>query len=62
VCDDNDGGLNHRTTTHVLYADGSVQTFELPALKEAGEVPAEATNLVVGPDSPLADLRKFTLD
>src|SRR5262245_46839141 len=61
VCDDNVGGLNHRTATNVLYADGSVQAFELPLLKESGQIPADATNLVVGPDSPLDDLRKFTL-
>lgn len=62
VCDDNDGGLNHRTTTNVLYADGSVQTFELPLLKEEGKVMPEETNLTVGADSPVEDLRKFTLD
>jgi prepilin-type N-terminal cleavage/methylation domain-containing protein/prepilin-type processing-associated H-X9-DG protein len=62
VCDDNEGSLNHRTTTNVLYADGSVQTFELPLLKEEGKVTPEETILRVGPDSPVEDLTKFTLD
>jgi prepilin-type N-terminal cleavage/methylation domain-containing protein/prepilin-type processing-associated H-X9-DG protein len=60
VCDDNEPTLNHRTTTNVLYADGSVQTFELPLLKEEGKVLPDETNLQVGPDSPVEDLRKFT--
>ena len=62
VCDDNVGGLNHRTTTNVLYADGSVQTFELELLKAEGTLAKDATTLVVGPDSPVEDLTKFTLD
>jgi prepilin-type N-terminal cleavage/methylation domain-containing protein/prepilin-type processing-associated H-X9-DG protein len=62
VCDDNDPQLNHRTTTNVLYADGSVQTFELPLLKEEGKVTPDETVLRVGPDSPVEDLTKFTLD
>jgi prepilin-type N-terminal cleavage/methylation domain-containing protein/prepilin-type processing-associated H-X9-DG protein len=62
VCDDNDGSLNHRTTTNVLYADGSVQTFEFEALKEEGKVTPDETVLRVGPDSPVEDLTKFTLD
>jgi|SRR5688572_1474731 len=62
VCDDNDGGLNHRTTTNVLYADGSVQTFEFKALQEEGKLTKDETTLVVGPDSPVEDLTKFTLD
>lgn len=62
VCDDNDPELNHRTTTNVLYADGNVQTFELPLLKEEGVVTKDEVTLVVGPDSPVPDLTKFTLD
>ena len=62
VCDDNDGGLNHRTTTNVLYADGSVQTFEFKALQEEGKITPDETVLRVGPDSPVEDLTKFTLD
>ncbi len=62
VADDNDGGMNHRTTTNVLYADGSVQTFELPDLRNQGLVPEDESVLVVGPDSPVADLTKMSLD
>jgi len=62
IADDNDPELNHRTTTNVLYADGSVQTFELPDLIDKGIVPKEETTLVVGPDSPVPDLTKLTLD
>jgi prepilin-type N-terminal cleavage/methylation domain-containing protein/prepilin-type processing-associated H-X9-DG protein len=62
VCDDNAPTLNHRTTTNVLYADGSVQTFELKLLQEEGKVSKDETTLVVGPDSPVEDLTKFTLD
>lgn len=61
VADDNDGGMNHRTTTNVLYADGSVQTFELFVERENGLVGPEEP-LLVGPDSPIEDLRKLSLD
>jgi prepilin-type N-terminal cleavage/methylation domain-containing protein/prepilin-type processing-associated H-X9-DG protein len=62
VCDDNDPEMNHRHTTNVLYADGSVQPFEIKLLQEEGKVTKEETNVVVGPDSPVEDLRKFVLD
>jgi prepilin-type N-terminal cleavage/methylation domain-containing protein/prepilin-type processing-associated H-X9-DG protein len=62
VADDNDPEMNHRTTTNVLYADGSVQTFELPDLRTEGVIPEDETVLVVGPDSPVADLTKLSLD
>jgi general secretion pathway protein G len=61
VADDNDGGMNHATTTNVLYADGAVHTFELFQLREAGLVGPEEI-VVVGPDSPVEDLRKLSLD
>jgi prepilin-type N-terminal cleavage/methylation domain-containing protein/prepilin-type processing-associated H-X9-DG protein len=62
VCDDNDPELNHRHTTNVLYADGSVQPFEIKLLQEEGKITKDETNVVVGPDSPIEDLRKFVLD
>jgi len=62
VCDDNDGGKNHRTTTNVLYADGSVQTFELLDLQEKGVLTKDEEVLTVGADSPVPDLTKFSLD
>ena len=62
VADDNDGGMNHHTTTNVLYADGSVQTFELKELKTQGVLMEDEEALRVGPDSPVPDLAKLTLD
>ncbi|NOT30692.1 MAG: prepilin-type N-terminal cleavage/methylation domain-containing protein [Planctomycetes bacterium] len=62
ISDDNDPGMNHHTTTNVLYADGTVQTFELEDLKSKGTLTADETVLKVGPDSPVPDLTKLTLD
>jgi prepilin-type N-terminal cleavage/methylation domain-containing protein/prepilin-type processing-associated H-X9-DG protein len=62
VADDNDGGMNHNTTTNVLYADGSVQTFEVKLLQEEGILMEDEDVLTVGPDSPVEDLTKFTLN
>jgi len=62
VADDNDGGMNHNIVTNVLYGDGSVQSFALPELKEEGLVPEESLVLEVGPDSPVEDLTKLSLD
>jgi prepilin-type N-terminal cleavage/methylation domain-containing protein/prepilin-type processing-associated H-X9-DG protein len=62
VADDNDPEMNHPTTTNVLYGDGSVQTFELEILKEQGMLEKEEELLQVGPDSPVEDLRKISLD
>jgi prepilin-type N-terminal cleavage/methylation domain-containing protein/prepilin-type processing-associated H-X9-DG protein len=62
LSDDNDPTLNHRTTTNVLYADGSVQTFEFLALKEEGKLTADEETLPIGPESPIEDLRKLTRD
>ena len=61
VADDNDGGMNHSTTTNVLYSDGSVQTFELFEEREKGLVGQEE-DVIVGPDASIEDLRKFSLD
>jgi general secretion pathway protein G len=62
VADDNDDGMNHRTATVVLYGDGSPQTLELALLAEEGILDREEEHLVVGPDSPVEDLRKLSLD
>ena len=62
VADDNDGGMNHSTTTNVLYADGSVQTYELELVRSEGLIGPEEEVLLVGPDSPIEDLRKLTLN
>lgn len=62
MADDNDGGMNHRTTTNVLYTDGSVQTFELFEERDRGTVGEDEDLLLVGPDSPIDDLQKLSLD
>jgi prepilin-type processing-associated H-X9-DG protein len=54
--------MNHETTTNVLYGDGSVQTFEVVLLQEQGLLDPEDDYLPVGPDSPVEDLQKLTLD
>lgn len=64
VADDNEGGEgNHRTATVVLYADGSVGTHELFALYDKGTLSKDADKfLKVGPESPLEELQKLSLD
>ncbi len=62
VADDNDPEMNHATTTNVLYGDGSVQTFELVPLQEEGVLSEDEDILYVGPDSPVEDLTKLSLD
>jgi prepilin-type N-terminal cleavage/methylation domain-containing protein len=63
VADDNDDGVgNHMTTTNVLYGDGAVNTFELALEIENGNVDPEAEFIIVGPDSNIEDLQKFSLD
>ena len=62
VADDNDGGMNHTTTTVVLWANGSVTTYELVLLKDEGIIDVEETSLTVGPDSPVEALQKLSLD
>jgi len=62
VADDNVGGMNHDTTTNVLYGNGAVETFELAILQEQGVISMDTEILVVGPDSPVEDLRKLSLD
>jgi prepilin-type N-terminal cleavage/methylation domain-containing protein len=62
IADDNEVEANHGTTTNVLYGDNSVQTFELVELQEQGKVSPDENNLIVGPESPVEDLTKLTLD
>ena len=54
--------MNFETTTLGLYGDGSVQTFEIELLKEEGVLDPEEEYLPVGPESPVEDLRKISLD
>lgn len=62
MSDDNDPDMNHATTTNVLYADASVQTYELETERENGNLGPDEEVLIVGPDSPIEDLRKMSLD
>ena len=63
VCDDNDGPeMNHRTATNCLYADGSVRQYEIEDLRDQGLIGPEEEMVFVGPNSPVEDLRKFTLN
>jgi prepilin-type N-terminal cleavage/methylation domain-containing protein len=61
VADDNDGGPNHRTTTVVLYGDGTPMTYEQKLLEQQG-VLAKDELLQVGAGSQVEDLRKLSLD
>ncbi len=62
VADDNDPEMNHRTATVVLWADGSTQTYELYSLQNDGQLAEDEELLVVGPESQIDELRKFSLD
>ena len=62
VADDNDGGMNHRTATNVLFADGSVKGIQLFEMREKGLLEKEDEILFVGPESPLESLQKLTID
>lgn len=62
VACDNAAGMNHDGAMNVLYSDGSVRTFRLEDLIAAGKLPAGTTDIPVGPDSPLEDLRKLVVD
>lgn len=62
IADDNDGGMNHASTTNVLYGDGAVRGIELYTLREDGTIDEEEEVLYVGPDSPMEALQVLSLD
>lgn len=62
VGDDNDGAGNHRITTNVVYGDGSIGKFDLALEQENGNVGEDEEWITVGPDSPIEDLTKLSLD
>lgn len=62
VADDNDGGGNHLTTTNVLYASGVIGTYEVAELIADGTLGPEEEFLIVGPESPIEELQKLSLD
>jgi hypothetical protein len=53
---------HHPDVVHVLFADGAIKTLALDDLKAQGEVPPDTTELVVGPNSAHADLRRMRRD
>ena len=59
---DNANGMNHARAMNVLLSDGTVKTYVLAQLVEQGRLPAEATTIPVGPDSPLEDLWVLVAD
>jgi prepilin-type N-terminal cleavage/methylation domain-containing protein len=62
LADDNDPDMNHPGTTLVLMADGSIERYEVAKLKESGVLGPDDVHLPVGPDSPIEELRKLSLD
>ena len=62
IADDNDGEMNHPTSTCVLWADGTTTVIELLELREKGLLTADDKLLKVGPESPVESLRHLTLE
>ncbi len=59
---DNSHGMNHDGVMNVLYADGSIKTFQVEMLRERGKLGPEEAVIYVGPNSQVDDLRKLSLD
>jgi len=57
---DNAHGLNHAGAMNLLRTDGSVVVLTLERLIAEGVLPAGATTIPVGPDSPVPELAKLT--
>jgi prepilin-type processing-associated H-X9-DG protein len=56
----NHGGPNHPSgVTNVLFADGSVVTYEVAVEVSHGRLPEGSEFVPVGPESPLAELRSL---
>ncbi len=62
IATDNDPEMNFSTTTLVLWGDGQVERMEIATLREQGLLDADEDYFAVGPDSPLEELRKLSLD
>ena len=63
VACDNAHGMNHSGgVMNVLYSDRTVKTLELDQLIESGVLPAGATLIPVGPESPIEELRVLRAD
>ncbi len=62
IADDNDPYMNHPTSTVVLWADGTATVLELLELRKKGVLTEDDKVLKVGPESPVEELRKLSLD
>ncbi len=62
VADDNDPEENHDTATVALFADGSIFAYEIVEERKKGRVGPEETTIAVGPESPIEELSKLSLD
>ena len=62
VATDNDPEMNSETTTLVLWGDGNVERIEIAELRDLGLLGPDEDYFAVGPDSPMEELRKLSLD
>ena len=62
VADDNDPENNHKDTTLALMGDWTAREFDMQTLKDAGVIDSEELVLLVGPESPVEELQKLSLD
>jgi prepilin-type N-terminal cleavage/methylation domain-containing protein len=62
VACDNDPEMNHRTATNVLYGNGDVKAIEIFTLQQEGILTEDEEYLMVGPESPIEDLQKLSLE
>jgi prepilin-type N-terminal cleavage/methylation domain-containing protein len=62
VADDNDPENNHKSTTLALMGDWKVREYKMATLKDNKMIDEEETVLLVGPESPVEELQKLSLD
>ena len=62
MADDNDPENNHKDTTLALMGDWTAREFDMQTLKDAGVIDSEELVLLVGPESPVEELQKLSLD
>ena len=62
VADDNDPENNHKSTTLALMGDWTVREYDMATLKDKKMIAVEEEVLLVGPESPVEELQKLSLD
>ena len=62
VADDNDPENNHKSTTLALMGDWTVREYDMAILKDKKMIDVEEEVLLVGPESPVEQLQKLSLD